>query len=60
MDVMEKELSLQNPLSPHPFYMLVETSGSHDDHDKEVSSSGQHVTVSSHTAHRNWTAFWIM
>ena len=36
MKLVEKNLSLHNPLSPHPFYTLVETSGSHDQHDKEV------------------------
>jgi FAD/FMN-containing dehydrogenase len=33
--VVEKHIDLHNPLSPHPFYTLVETSGSHDQHDKE-------------------------
>ena len=37
MEVVVEELALHNPLSPHPFYVLVETSGSHDQHDKEVS-----------------------
>jgi FAD/FMN-containing dehydrogenase len=36
MEVVERHLPLQNPISPHPFYALVETSGSHDLHDKEV------------------------
>ena len=39
MKMVEKHLSLRNPLSPHPFYALVETSGSHDEHDKEVGCS---------------------
>ena len=36
MRVVQKYLPLRCPLSPHPFYVLVETSGSHDQHDKEV------------------------
>ena len=36
MHLVEKNLAMRNPLSPHPFYALVETSGSHDQHDKEV------------------------
>ena len=38
MRVVQKYLPLRCPLSPHPFYVLVETSGSHDQHDKEVST----------------------
>ena len=37
MDLVEKHLPLSNPISPHPFYIIVETSGSCDRHDKEVS-----------------------
>ena len=36
MHQVEKNLAMHNPISPHPFYVLVETSGSHDPHDKEV------------------------
>lgn len=34
MQLVEKHLALHNPLSPQPFYALVETSGSNDAHDK--------------------------
>lgn len=37
MHQVEKHLALRNPVSPHAFYTLVETSGSHNQHDKEVS-----------------------
>lgn len=36
MHQVEKHLAMRNPISPYPFYVLVETSGSHDHHDKEV------------------------
>ena len=36
MNLVEKHLHLHNPISSHDFYTLVETSGSHDQHDKEV------------------------
>eukprot|EP00731_Ephydatia_muelleri_P020564 Em0013g291a len=34
MQLVEKHLALCNPISPQPFYALVETSGSSDAHDK--------------------------
>jgi len=36
MEIVEKHLRHRNPISAHPFYVLVETSGSHEPHDKEV------------------------
>ena len=36
MDLVENHLHLSNPISSAPFYTLVETSGSNDEHDKEV------------------------
>ena len=37
LDIVLTQLPLHSPLSSsHPFYVLVETSGSHDQHDKEV------------------------
>lgn len=35
MALVEKHLGLTNPISSAPFYVLVEVSGSHVDHDKE-------------------------
>ena len=41
VDIVLTHLPLHNPLSSsHPFYVLVETSGSHDQHDKEVGTPG--------------------
>jgi len=40
MEIVEKHLRHRNPISAHPFYVLVETSGSHAPHDTEV---GRHV-----------------
>ena len=34
MQLVEKHLALHNPISPQPFYVLAETSGSSDAHDK--------------------------
>jgi hypothetical protein len=34
--LVDKHLNLINPLSDYPFYVLVETSGSHEDHDQQV------------------------
>ena len=42
--VVEKHLDLHNPLTSHPFYTLVETSGSHDQHDKEVNHGTGGIT----------------
>ena len=39
MHLVEHHLRLQNPISSHPFYTLIETSGSHDHHDEEVGVS---------------------
>jgi FAD/FMN-containing dehydrogenase len=33
--LVDKHLNLINPLSDYPFYVLVETSGSHEDHDQQ-------------------------
>lgn len=38
MELVEKHLGYTRPIQPANFYTLVETSGSHDQHDKEVSS----------------------
>eukprot|EP00057_Strongylocentrotus_purpuratus_P002511 XP_003724670.1 PREDICTED: D-2-hydroxyglutarate dehydrogenase, mitochondrial [Strongylocentrotus purpuratus] len=35
MQVVVKQLGLTNPVSEHPFYMLIETSGSNSTHDEE-------------------------
>ena len=43
MHLVENHLHLQNPISSHPFYTLIETSGSHDQHDKEVGVSRKPV-----------------
>ncbi|XP_064382406.1 D-2-hydroxyglutarate dehydrogenase, mitochondrial-like [Halichondria panicea] len=37
--VVEQHCHLPNPISPSPFYALVETSGSNDEHDKEKLNS---------------------
>lgn len=39
MQVIVNQLGLSNPLSEHPFYMLIETSGSNASHDEEKLSS---------------------
>ena len=36
MDLVERHLHLNNPISSFPMYVLVETSGSNDIHDQEV------------------------
>lgn len=36
MELVVKHLGYRRPIQSAHFYMLVETSGSHDDHDKEV------------------------
>ena len=36
MDLVEQHLGYGRPIQPANFYTLVETSGSHDEHDKEV------------------------
>ncbi|XP_068231381.1 D-2-hydroxyglutarate dehydrogenase, mitochondrial [Palaemon carinicauda] len=35
MECVELNLKLRAPIDPHPFYMLIETSGSNSDHDEE-------------------------
>ena len=37
MELVEKHLGYSRPIEPANFYALVETSGSHDSHDQEVS-----------------------
>ena len=41
MEIVEKHLPHRNPISAHPFYVLVETSGSHESHDREVRVGGK-------------------
>ena len=36
MDLVEHHLGYSKPIQPANFYTLVETAGSHDQHDKEV------------------------
>ena len=36
MDLVEQHLGYARPIPPANFYTLVETSGSHDEHDREV------------------------
>lgn len=36
MELVEQHLGFTRPIQPAKFYTLVETSGSHDQHDKEV------------------------
>lgn len=36
MELVERHLGYGRPIQPANFYTLVETSGSHDEHDKEV------------------------
>ena len=36
MELVEKHLGYARPIQPSNFYALVETSGSHDQHDREV------------------------
>ena len=40
MELVEKHLPHRNPISAYPFYVLVETSGSHESHDREVREVG--------------------
>lgn len=35
LQMSQEKLNLQSPIGEYPFYVLIETSGSHDDHDKE-------------------------
>ena len=37
MELVVTELDLVNPLDQSPFYVLIETSGSDEEHDKKVS-----------------------
>ena len=37
MELVETELDLVNPLDKSPFYILIETSGSNEEHDNKVS-----------------------
>ncbi|KAK7079825.1 D-2-hydroxyglutarate dehydrogenase, mitochondrial [Halocaridina rubra] len=39
MQCVEENLKLKPPIEPHPFYMLIETSGSNSSHDEEKLSS---------------------
>ena len=43
MEIVEKHLPHHNPISAYPFYVLVETSGSHESHDREVRVGGSEV-----------------
>ena len=36
-ELVMKYFDQRNPLKPSPFYVLVETTGSNEEHDKEVS-----------------------
>ena len=36
MELVVTQLELVNPLNKSPFYVLIETSGSDEDHDKKV------------------------
>ena len=38
MDLVERHLGLHNPISTWPIYVLVETSGSNEEHDMQASS----------------------
>lgn len=59
MDLVERHLHLHNPISSCPMYVLVETSGSNEEHDKEVSVHEQKLllfllhSTSSFLFHRN-------
>nr|XP_027232605.1 D-2-hydroxyglutarate dehydrogenase, mitochondrial-like isoform X2 [Penaeus vannamei] len=35
LECVEENLKLKSPIEPHPYYMLIETSGSNGDHDEE-------------------------
>ena len=41
MELVEKHFPHRNPISAYPFYVLVETSGSHESHDREVRGWGE-------------------
>ena len=39
MEMIQENLHLTNPISPAPFYVLIETGGSNKDHDEEKLSA---------------------
>ena len=43
MDLVERHLGLHNPISKWPIYVLVETSGSNEEHDMQASGFLVHM-----------------
>jgi len=59
MDLVVTQLELVNPLNKSPFYVLIETSGSNEEHDKKVCGiSRMHSLSYSSQPCRNWMYFW--
>ena len=49
MELVVSQLDLVNPLRKSPFYVLIETSGSDEEHDKKVCDISVHILFSSLT-----------
>lgn len=47
MGLVQNQLGLKNPIGDHPFYMLIETSGSNEQHDAEKLEQFLELSVSS-------------
>lgn len=48
MDVVISKLNLTNPIGDYPFYLMVETFGSNEEHDREKLSAFLDLTLKKH------------